>query len=66
MESLFAAKAKLDEYKSALRKIVHTPQRLLPFLNIGRIIRLVDGSVDWGYGISLNFHKKDQQKKNRN
>lgn len=45
---------------------MHTPQRLLPFLNIGRIIRLVDGSVDWGYGISLNFHKKDQQKKNRN
>ena len=42
-----------------------TPEKILPYLNIGRIIRLVDGEVDWGYGISINFHKKDA-KKNKN
>jgi len=48
-----------------LRNIVYTPQRILHFLNIGRVIHLVDGEVDWGYGMSINFHKKDSFRKNK-
>lgn len=33
-------------------------------MNIGRIIKLADGDVEWGYGVSINFHKKDSYKKN--
>jgi hypothetical protein len=44
--------------KAALRKIAYTPQRVLPFMNIGRIVKLVEGDKDWGYGLSVNFHKK--------
>jgi ATP-dependent RNA helicase DOB1 len=53
------------EYKQELRKIAHQPQKILPFLNIGRIVHLVDGNIDWGYGISINFHKKEGPRKAR-
>jgi hypothetical protein len=53
------------EYKQDLRKIANQPQRILPFLNIGRIVHLVDGPVDWGYGVSINFHKKEGNRKSR-
>lgn len=58
-------KKHLIKIKESLRSIVYTPQRILHFLNIGRVIRLVDGDLDWGYGMSINFHKKDSYKKNK-
>ena len=63
LENLYILKERLNQQKEELRKIVHKPQRILPFLNIGRVIRLIDGNTDWGYGISINFHKKEGQKK---
>jgi hypothetical protein len=48
-----------------LRKLANQPQRILPFLNIGRIVHLVDGPIDWGFGVSINFHKKDNSRKQR-
>lgn len=59
-------KKHLRTIQDNLRSIVYTPQRILHFLNIGRVIRLVDGSVDWGYAMSINFHKKDSYRKNKN
>lgn len=58
-------KRHLKTVKESLRTILYTPQRILHFLNIGRVIRLVDGEVDWGYAMSINFHKKDSYKKNK-
>lgn len=43
--------------------IVYTPKNILQYLNIGRIVRVRDGAVDWGYGYMINFHKKDRSKK---
>lgn len=65
LETLYLLKERLAEHKQDLRKIFHQPQKILPFLNIGRIIHLVDGPIDWGYGISINFHKKEAHKKSK-
>ena len=50
---------------ASLRKLLFIPAKVLQFLNIGRVIKLVDGDVDWGYGISINFHRRDN-KRNKN
>ncbi len=65
LETLYLLKERLVEYKQDLRKLANQPQRILPFLNIGRIVHLVDGPVDWGFGISINFHKKESGRKPR-
>lgn len=31
-------------------------------MNIGRVVRMIDGQKDWGLGICLNFNKKDLKK----
>lgn len=66
MEQLYELQKLWNAQKANLRKVLFTPQRILPFLNIGRVVHLVDGDIDWGYGISVNFHKKDSYKKNNN
>jgi len=52
----------LNTLKDKLRSILHVPSKILQFLNIGRVIKLVDGNIDWGYGVSINFHRKDNKK----
>lgn len=31
-------------------------------MNIGRIVHMKEGEHDWGLGVSINFHKKDNKK----
>jgi hypothetical protein len=31
-------------------------------MNIGRIVHMKDDEVDWGLGVSVNFHKKEVKK----
>lgn len=38
------------------------PKNILPYMNIGRIVHMKDGEMDWGLGVSVNFHKKDMKK----
>jgi ATP-dependent RNA helicase DOB1 len=63
LENLYELQKLWKSQTANLRKVLFTPQRILPFLNIGRVIRLIDGDVDWGYGVSINFHKRDSYKK---
>jgi hypothetical protein len=32
------------------------PKIALGYLSVGRIVHVKHNSVDWGYGISINFH----------
>lgn len=32
-------------------------------MNVGRVVRIRDGTTDWGYGYVINFHKKEKSKK---
>lgn len=34
------------------------PDHLLQFLNAGRLVHVVDGDDDWGWGCVVNFQKK--------
>lgn len=43
--------------------MVYIPKSILPFLNVGRVVRVRDGATDWGYGYVINFHKKERSKK---
>lgn len=65
MERLCQFDVHMNSLKDKLRAILYIPSKILQFLNIGRVIKLVDGNIDWGYGISVNFHRKDN-KKNKN
>ncbi|CAD8110149.1 unnamed protein product [Paramecium primaurelia] len=49
-----------------IKKIIYQPQIVLPFMHIGRIIRIKGSDGDWGWGIQINFmQKKFGNKKNK-
>merc|ERR1740123_1548209 len=50
-----------------LMEFTHEPDVLLPFLNPGRVVHVVDGNRVFGWGIILNFHQmsKANQRKMR-
>ncbi|KAL4495067.1 hypothetical protein ABPG72_015767 [Tetrahymena utriculariae] len=53
-------------YEEKERRIVIQEKYVLPYLHIGRLIRVQYKNQDWGWGISINFHqKKVQQKKKK-
>lgn len=34
-------------------------------MNVGRVIKIKDREVNWGYGYVINFHKKDNKSKRK-
>eukprot|EP00299_Pterocystis_sp_00344_P019548 c9683_g2_i1.p1 GENE.c9683_g2_i1~~c9683_g2_i1.p1 ORF type:complete len:1032 (-),score=263.71 c9683_g2_i1:80-3130(-) len=48
----------LAKLKEEMRTIINKPEHALPFLQPGRLIRVRDGDVDWGWGVVFNFQKK--------
>ena len=56
----------INDYKENIRKATMKPNIALGYLRVGKIIRLKQGNIDWGYGVSVNFHaqkdKKDKKK----
>lgn len=43
------------------------PTIALNYLNLGRIIRIKDKEMEWGYGMVINFHeRKDKNKGKKN
>lgn len=56
VERLYHIVQRINDYKEDIRKAVMKPSICLGFLCVGRILRLKQGNVDWGYGVSINFH----------
>jgi ATP-dependent RNA helicase DOB1 len=48
------------------RKIIFTPENIVPFLVPGRIIKIKHESTDWGWGIVVNFNKQNIKPKSIN
>eukprot|EP00798_Chlamydomonas_sp_ICE-L_P030824 gene30824-35860_t len=46
---------------ASLKEIMLRPQHCLQFLKAGRIVRVMDGQVDWGYGVIVNVMKQPAQ-----
>lgn len=67
VERLYYIAQRIQDYKEDIRRATMKPSIALGYLCVGRIIRLKQGNVDWGYGVSINFHaqkeKKDKKKK---
>lgn len=56
----FGIRKQLQRLAAELQAVVVKPNYVLPFLNPGRLVHVVDpsrGGVDWGWGVIVNFKK---------
>ena len=45
---------------------MNKPETILPFMAIGRLIKIKNKETDWGWGVFLNFqHRKNNKKSNK-
>eukprot|EP01132_Coremiostelium_polycephalum_P008013 gene8013-9858_t len=51
-------KNQLNRLKEGMREFMNQPSYVQPFLVPGRIVRIRDESIEWGYGVILNFYKR--------
>ena len=56
----FDIRSQLSILAQEIKAIINEPQHCLPFLNPGRLVHIVDGNVDFGWGVIINFQKKSQ------
>lgn len=57
MKKRFKANQKLNDTQVKLREIVNKPKHLLQFLVPGRLVHIINGDVDWGWGVLVNYRK---------
>jgi len=50
------------DHQKKIKDFSRTPKNILPYMSIGRIVHMKEGENDWGLGVSINFHKKDNKK----
>jgi ATP-dependent RNA helicase DOB1 len=65
---LFNIEREMNDFREKIRKIVTSPQNILPFLAIGRVVFLEHNDEQWGWGAMINFSRKkmDIKKGGRN
>jgi len=51
-------RTQLEKLKKAMRDAVNMPVHIMEFLQAGRLVKIVDGKTDWGWGIVVNFQRK--------
>ncbi|GAM21777.1 hypothetical protein SAMD00019534_049520 [Acytostelium subglobosum LB1] len=51
-------KIQLNKLRDGMRDFINQPSYVQPYLQAGRIVKVREDSVDWGYGVVLNFHKR--------
>uniref|UniRef100_A0A0K0D1P2 Helicase ATP-binding domain-containing protein n=1 Tax=Angiostrongylus cantonensis TaxID=6313 RepID=A0A0K0D1P2_ANGCA len=49
---------KIANLRKTIKKTIHMPKYLVPFLHVGRVLHIVVGSRDFGWAVFVNFHKK--------
>eukprot|EP00123_Amoebidium_parasiticum_P013148 comp21799_c0_seq1/m.30998 comp21799_c0_seq1/g.30998 ORF comp21799_c0_seq1/g.30998 comp21799_c0_seq1/m.30998 type:complete len:1068 (-) comp21799_c0_seq1:384-3587(-) len=60
---LYLCRSQLDKLRASMLQTIRSPQHVLRFLQPGRLVKVVDGEEDWGWGCVLNFQKKFTNKK---
>ncbi|EFA83539.1 DEAD/DEAH box helicase [Heterostelium album PN500] len=48
----------LAKLKDGMRDFINQPSYVQPYLQPGRIVRVRDENLDWGYGVVLNFYRR--------
>eukprot|EP00160_Parvularia_atlantis_P000653 Unigene10529_Nuclearia_a/m.32198 Unigene10529_Nuclearia_a/g.32198 ORF Unigene10529_Nuclearia_a/g.32198 Unigene10529_Nuclearia_a/m.32198 type:complete len:509 (-) Unigene10529_Nuclearia_a:66-1592(-) len=56
-------KQQLTRYAEDVRTVVNHPSFCLSFLTPGRLVRVRDGEVDYGWGAVINYQKRSTQTK---
>ncbi|KAF8343118.1 antiviral helicase [Cantharellus anzutake] len=56
---------RLEELNLDLRDIITHPNYIEPFLNVGRLIRIQHGDLDFGWGVILKYAKRTPADKSR-
>ena len=58
----YRIRQQLEKLKKELHAYITRPKYCLPFLQPGRLVRVVDGDCDFGWGCVVNFQKKSLKK----
>ncbi|GFN96742.1 superkiller viralicidic activity 2-like 2 [Plakobranchus ocellatus] len=61
VSAYYRIRQQLDVLGRELRHFILKPSYLLPFLQPGRVVKVKNGDLDFGWGVVLNFHKKMDQ-----
>ena len=48
----------IEKLRALMRETLNLPVHSLPFLQPGRLVKIVDGAQQWGWGVLVNFQKK--------
>ncbi|CAG5133954.1 unnamed protein product [Candidula unifasciata] len=61
ISAYFRIRQQLDSLARELKHFILKPAYLLPFLQPGRVVKVKNEDLDFGWGVVLNFHKKMDQ-----
>lgn len=56
-----ALREEIETGTEVIRNITNKPENALAYLQPGRLVRVKEGTVDWGWAVVINFHKKKQK-----
>ncbi|CAI5760464.1 unnamed protein product [Candida verbasci] len=59
VKDYFELKQQINRYSNDVRKVIIHPGYILPFLQEGRVIKIKIGDHDYGWGMVLNFAKRN-------
>jgi superfamily II RNA helicase len=51
-------KHQLEKYRADVQAVITDPNYILPFLQPGRLVKVKDQDIDWGWGVIINFQAK--------
>ena len=63
VQQYWELKGELDGLNRDIRKIIYHPSYILPFVQAGRLVWIVDGGKDFGWGCFLSLQKRNQSAK---
>lgn len=52
----------LDQMSADFREVIHHPSYSLPFLQIGRLVKVKHEDLDFGWGVVINCQKRQPLK----
>jgi ATP-dependent RNA helicase DOB1 len=58
----YQLRQQIENMRQQLAAFITSPKYILPFLNPGRLIRVVNKDDDFGWGVVINFRKRPNQK----
>ena len=54
----YELRRQMDESRKDLQTVITHPSHILPFLQQGRLVKIRHGSMDFGWGVVINFSKR--------